>query len=166
MNTDDMLTRSWIIRGGRVDERLALEDLQRSASLVYDDYRQQLLDNPDVIELPRAQLADGHVRVAEADGRLLGFAVVLPRDGWFELDGLFVTPDQWRRGIGRALIDDACQRLAADGGGRLQTVANPRAEGFYEKLGFRPVGMADTLFGPARRMMLEIQAISPSRGQS
>ena len=160
------MIRSWIVRYGRVDERLALEDLQRRASLVYDDYRQQLLDNPDVIELPRAQLADGHVRVVEADGRPLGFAAVLPRDGWFELDGLFVAPDHWRRGIGRALIGDACHRLAAQGGWRLETVANPRAEGFYERLGFRAVGMAETLFGPARRMVLEIQAISPGRGQS
>jgi hypothetical protein len=35
-------------------------------------------------------------------------------------------------------------------------VANPRAEGFYARLGFVPDGMAMTVFGPARRMVLDV----------
>ena len=59
-----------IIRDGRADERLALEELQRRASLAYEEYRRQLLDNPDVIELPRAHLEGGHVRVGLEDAPL------------------------------------------------------------------------------------------------
>jgi GNAT superfamily N-acetyltransferase len=149
-----------------MDERLALEELQRRASLEYEEHRRQLLDNPDVIELPRAHLAGGHVRVAERDGRALGFAVVLPRGGLFVLDGLFVEPGHWRGGIGRALLADACTLVAAKGGARLETVAHPRAEGFYERTGFRAVGTEATLFGPARRMVLEIKDFPPAPGQS
>jgi GNAT superfamily N-acetyltransferase len=156
-----------IIRDGRVDERLALEELQRRASLAYEAYRRQLLDNPDVIELPRAHLEGGHVRVAEQGGRVLGFAVVLPRSAClFVLDGLFVEPGHWRGGIGRALIADACAGVAARGGARLETVANPKAEGFYEKQGFRVFGTEATLFGPARRMVLEIKDFPLPPGQS
>lgn len=155
------------IRDGRMDERLPLEELQRRASLEYAEHRRQLLDNPDVIELPRAHLEGGHVRVAERDGRVLGFAVVLPRSTClFVLDGLFVEPGHWRGGIGRALIADARARVAAKGGARLETVAHPRAEGFYERTGFRVIGTEATLFGPARRMALEVKDIPPLPGKS
>jgi GNAT superfamily N-acetyltransferase len=157
-----VIIRGLSIRSGRVDERHALEELQRRASLEYSEYRQKLLDNPDIIELPRAHLADGQVRVAEADGRVLGFSVVLPRGaGMFQLDGLFVEPGQWGRGIGKALVGAECKRLAAQGGGRLEVVANPRAEGFYEKLGFAVAGGVITMFGPSRRMVLETKDFSP-----
>ena len=107
----------------------------------------------------------GQVRVAEADGRVLGFSVVLPRGaGMFQLDGLFVEPGQWGRGIGKALVGAECKRLAAQGGGRLEVVANPRAEGFYEKLGFAVAGGVITMFGPSRRMVLEIKDFSPLPG--
>ena len=60
----------------------------------------------------------------------------------FVLDALFVEPEHWRKGVGRVLIGDVCRMAAARGGGRLQTVANPPAEGFYERLGFRALGNA------------------------
>ena len=47
------------IRLARPDEREALEDLQRRASLALPQYREQLLSNPDAIHLPAAQIANG-----------------------------------------------------------------------------------------------------------
>jgi len=144
------------IRFGRVDERGLLEDLQRRASLMWDAYRPYLLANPDVIDLPLAQLRDGRVRVAEWQGRVAGFAALLPKAGFCELDGLFVEPQLWGRGIARALIADALALARADGAGRIETVANPRAEGFYARLGFTVMGRAETQFGPANRMKIPI----------
>jgi GNAT superfamily N-acetyltransferase len=140
------------IRFGRADERAALEELQRRASLMWEEYRAYLLANPDVIELPLAQLREGRVRVAQWHGRVAGFAALLVRNGFCELDGLFVEPDLWGRGLGRALVADALAIARADGAGTLQTVANPRAEGFYARVGFTVIGQAQTQFGPARRM--------------
>ncbi len=140
------------IRFGLPHERGLLEELQRRASLMWEEYRPYLVANPDVIELPLAQLRENRVRVAEADGVLAGFAALLPRDGLCELDGLFVEPPLWGRGIGRALIADALAIARAQGAVRLETVANPRAEGFYGKMGFAVIGQAQTQFGPARRM--------------
>ncbi len=163
----DLPIRALSVREGRVDERLALEDLQRRACLAREEYRRRLLDNPDVIDLPRAHLADGHVRVAERDGHTQGFAVVLPgRGGVFVLDGLFVEPGHWLCGIGRALVADACARLRQRGAARLEAVANLAAEGFYERLGFLPVATDVTAFGPARRMQLEIQDFPAGARQS
>ena len=68
-----------------------------------------------------------------------------------ELDGLFVEPELWGRGIGRALVDQSVH-LARRKGLTLSVIASPSASGFYEKCGFAVEGGADTRFGPAFRM--------------
>ena len=90
------------------DERGGLIELQRRASLMWEEDRAFLLADPGMIDLPAGQISEGHVFVWEAAGVVLGFAVVLPRDdGDAELDGLFVEPGAWGRGIGRRLVDHA-----------------------------------------------------------
>ena len=134
-------------------ERSALEDLQRRASLVWEEDRESLLANPDAIELPLEQITDGRTIVAENVGELLGFAVVLRRDdGDAELDGLFVDPAQWRQGIGRALLEHAERIATSDGATSLWVTANTRALEFYGACGFVTVGEVATRFRPAPRM--------------
>src|SRR3954451_10740879 len=96
-NRADSLT----LRLARPEEHGELEELQRRASLELPDYREELEANPDAIHLPPAQIANGQVIVAEIDGQLAGFAAIVGG----ELDGLFVEPDLWGRGIGRALLE-------------------------------------------------------------
>jgi len=140
------------IRLARIDEREALEDLQRRASLANEDDREVLLEHPDAIALPAEQIALGEVLVAEVDGAIAGFAVVVDQEDKAELDGLFVEPALWRLGIGKALVNEAV-RLARDRGLSLMTVvANPAAQDFYERCGFAVEGEAATRFGPAVRM--------------
>ena len=129
------------------DERDELEELKRRASLALPDYREQLLSHPDAIHLPPAQVANGQVLVAELDGRVAGFAAVVGG----ELDGLFVEPDLWRRGIGAALVDAATHQ-ARRKGLALTVIANPTARDFYESCGFSLEGETQTRFGPALRM--------------
>lgn len=134
-------------------ERVALEELQRRASLIWEEDREALLAHPDAIELPLQQITDGRTVVAESGGELLGFAVVLRRDdGDAELDGLFVDPAQWRQGIGRALVEQAERIAARDGSANLWVIANTRALDFYGACGFVKVGEAQTRFRPAPRM--------------
>jgi GNAT superfamily N-acetyltransferase len=141
-----------ILRDARPEERAGLEALQRRASLMWDNDRPYLLANPDVIELPLAHISAGRVRVAEEAGAVLGFAVLLPRENVADLDGLFVEPDRWCRGVGRALVEDAAARTCAAGMVALEVVSAANAQGFYEKLGFAVCGMAQTQFGPAKRL--------------
>lgn len=135
------------IRLAEPDEREELEELQRRASLALADYRDQLLAHPDAIHLPPAQVANGQVLVAELDGRVAGFAAVVGG----ELDGLFVEPELWRRGIGAALVDAATHE-ARHKGLALTVIANPNARDFYESRGFSLEGEVQTRFGPAFRM--------------
>ena len=139
------------IRLARPDEREALEALQRRASLALDEYRQQLEAEPDAIDLPLDQIEQGEVLVAEADGETVGMAVVFVGDLDAELDGLFVEPEHWRKGIGAALVDVATHE-ARKRGLTLMVTANPQAREFYEKCGFNLEGESQTRFGPALRM--------------
>jgi GNAT superfamily N-acetyltransferase len=141
------LVEGLTLRLARADEHGALEELQRRASLELPEYRDQLIANPDAIYLPEGQIANGQVIVAELDGEIAGFAAVVGG----ELDGLFVEPDLWGRGIGRALADAATHE-ARKRGLALKVIANPRARRFYESCGFSVEGDEQTRFGPALRM--------------
>lgn len=150
------MARAERIRYATLDEVGELEELQRRASLEHEDYREQLLAHPDAIELPLAYVSDRRVRVAVRPGRLVGFSVVLAAaaDRARELDGLFVEPDCWRQGVGRRLMGDAVERARREGAPSIQVTANPYARAFYEAVGFRESGSADTRFGAACRMRL------------
>jgi N-acetylglutamate synthase-like GNAT family acetyltransferase len=136
------------IRPAVVSERSALEALQSRASLNNLGDRPALLANPEVNQIPKEQLEAGQVFVAEQSGSVVGFAVIVPRsDGNVELDGLFVEPDKWRRGIGRQLVDHCAQLARLGGSTALHVVGNPHAEGFYSRCGFTRIGTVDLRFG-------------------
>jgi GNAT superfamily N-acetyltransferase len=150
--------RTVTIRDADETEAAALEALQRRSSDVWEAYRDQLAAHPDAIELPQSFIDRGWVRVAVGEaGSTLGFSVVIPTGGpAHELDGLFVEPGQMSRGVGRALVEDAAARATDAGAQCLEVTAGPAQE-FYEKVGFRVVGAAETRFGPAIRMRRELR---------
>ena len=135
------------LRLARPEEHDELEALQLRASLELNEYRKQLQANPGAIHLPPAQIANGQVIVAELGGEVAGFAALVGG----ELDGLFVEPELWRRGIGSALIDAAAHE-ARRKGLTLTVIANPDARQFYESCGLAIEGETQTRFGPALKM--------------
>lgn len=140
-----------VIRLAKPEERDELETLQRRASLALGEYNEQLEAYPDAIQLPMEQVEQGQVIVAELGERIAAFAVVLIDDEGAELDGLFVEPEHWRKGIGAALVDVAVHEARRQGLA-MMVIANPSARQFYEKCGFTLEGEAETRFGPALRM--------------
>jgi GNAT superfamily N-acetyltransferase len=146
------------IRNATAPEAPVLEALQRRSSDVWEAYREQLAANPDAIELPQRFIDEGWVRVAVNDrDEPIGFSVVVPVSRAVdELDGLFVEPDHMGSGVGRALVEDAAARASREGVQLLEVTAGP-AHGFYESVGFRLIGPAQTRFGPAVRMRRELR---------
>ena len=140
-----------VIRPARTTERATLIELQRRSALQHDDTRAALLANPGLIELPAWHLR--YTLVAEAAGRVIGFAVALPREGGgIELDGLFVEPGHWRGGVGRALI------TAVRGTGALHVIANLNALAFYRACGFVDGAMVEMSLSDALEMHLPVAA--------
>lgn len=147
-----------LIRQARVSEREQLEALQRRASLSNPGDREALLANPDAIALPVEQIMDGGVFIADCDGVIAGFAAVVPRpDGGAELDGLFVEPHLWKRGIGRQLVDHVSEVARMRGASFLHVIGNPHAEGFYASCGFHVTGTIETRFGVGLAMRRALQ---------
>jgi GNAT superfamily N-acetyltransferase len=118
--------------------------------------RDNLLAHPAYLMLGRRGLAEGRTHVAEENGSLVGFATWAQAGRVFELEDLFVDPGWTRRGIATALVSQIADVLRARGAGRLEVTANPHALGFYRAAGFIDCGVAETDFGVAPRMVLEI----------
>ena len=137
-----------ILRTAHESERAVLEALQWRASLNNPGDREALRAHEDAIVLPPEQIREGGVFVAEVDGSPRGFAAILRRtDGDAELDALFVEPDLWRQGIGRALVEHCAQRAKLLGAAHLHVVGNPHAQAFYASCGFEHAGETQTRFG-------------------
>jgi GNAT superfamily N-acetyltransferase len=147
-----------IVRWAIVSEQKQLEALQWRASLNNPGDRDALLAHPDAIELPLEQIRDGGVFVAEVAGSVMGFAAILPREnGDFDLDALFVEPNAWRQGVGRALVQH-CAAAARDAGAEsLHVVGNPHAEGFYSACGFDTLGTKQMRFGAGLVMKMVLR---------
>lgn len=111
------------------------EELDRGGFIVVPRWRERL-ERP-----PRGW----STFVADVDDVVAGFASVGPsRDvrGPGELYALYVDPEQWSTGVGRALIARAEGQLASEyEEARLWVLEdNPRARAFYERAGWSPDG--------------------------
>jgi GNAT superfamily N-acetyltransferase len=136
------------VRPAVVGERERLIAIQWRASLNNPGDRDALLAHPDAIDLPVEQIRKGGVFVAEIAGSIVGFAAILPRqDGDSELDALFVEPDSWRQGIGRALFEHCAAAARSVGAKVLHVTGNPHAKNFYLTCGFEVAGTIQTRFG-------------------
>jgi ribosomal protein S18 acetylase RimI-like enzyme len=144
------------IRAARPGDLATLRDIYRRSSLSNDGDRQVLLDNPEYLVLPDDAVLAGRTRVADwADGdAIVGFATVECAYTTAELVDLFVDPDFTRRGIARALVDDAVAGLSHSGISEMQVTANQHALAFYLATGFEVLDTIATPLGSGLRMRL------------
>ncbi len=86
----------------------------------------------------------GEVYVAELYGEVVGDIELLPHKDCAlgpraYVNVLWVKADARRKGVGRALIEEAVRWAREAGFERLDTMPEESSEGFYERLGFRVV---------------------------
>jgi GNAT superfamily N-acetyltransferase len=144
------------IRAAEAADLEGLRDVFRRASLSNAGDRAALLAHPEVLVWPGDALAAGGTTVAVQDGTVVGFATVLPAGDGVELDDLFVAPERMRQGVARRLIGAVRHAAEAAGAGYVEVTGNQHAMAFYTSVGFRPVGEAQTRFGPALRLRLDL----------
>ena len=122
----DQIARIWFESWREAHERIVPEKLTRARTLAsFRDRIEKGLSN---------------VRVAGDVGSPLGFTMLLGD----ELDQMFVTASARGSGVAAALIADAEARLAVSGVKRAWltcAIGNDRAARFYEKHGWRRVGV-------------------------
>ncbi|HND51402.1 MAG TPA: GNAT family N-acetyltransferase, partial [Pirellulaceae bacterium] len=105
------------VRVASPSDLTCLHRLQVRASLANAGDRDYLLTNLDVIQVNRQILESGRTFVAQCelkrgDCQVLGFAELeAPVASEVELEGIFVEPSWWRRGVGAALARH-CQCFA------------------------------------------------------
>ncbi|MGH2760415.1 MAG: GNAT family N-acetyltransferase [Actinomycetota bacterium] len=91
------------------------------------------------------------VLCAEDEGEIVGFYVLSGADETFELEHMWVHPDNIGRGTGAALFRHAVDTVRELGGSTLRIVSDPNAAGFYLAMGARRVGDAPSR--PEGRML-------------
>ncbi len=125
--------------------------------LVPPEYFEQF-DHAAAVTRWRDSIANGtrHAHVAELDGEIVGFCSYgpcrdddLPAAG--EIYAIYVRPEHWSTGIGRALLPAAIDALQRKPIVLWVLRENSRARGFYELFGLLPDGASrdTTLLGDA-----------------
>jgi GNAT superfamily N-acetyltransferase len=157
-----------LVRTAVSGDRAAVAEVFRLASLSNASDRENLLAHPELLELDDRSISDGRLRVAEIDGRVVGFATTRIAGPVLELEDLFVHPEWMRRGVATRLIADVVEVGRRVGATRVEVTGNPNALAFYERVGFEGDEQVSTFFGPGTRMHLTVpppaSSWSPSTG--
>ncbi len=144
------------VRLAQMEDLPALRNLFRRSSLSNERDRASLLAHPDSLEFSDRAVAEGRVRVAVIDDRVVGFATVLVTGQIGELEDLFVDPDWMRRGIATKLVLDALANAREQERARIDVTANGQVLAFYKKIGFAWDGISQTQFGRGHRMHVDV----------
>jgi GNAT superfamily N-acetyltransferase len=134
-----------VIREARPDEAEVLTALQQDASIAANAH----IFPPELYPFPIAEITqrwqgfldDPAVAVLVYDHGGAAVGVAASRAEW--LDGLYVLPEWWSRGVGRALHDEVLGRQRAAGGTHCNLWVlerNERARRFYRRLGWHENG--------------------------
>ena len=126
-----------VIRRGSPAEGGRLKEIAVASKGHWGYEPQRVRDWADRGDFDRETLEQLALFVAEADGRVIGWASVERRGEVAWLADLWVEPAWIGKGVGTALFRRAADH-ARDGGARvLEWEAEPNALGFYEKMGAR-----------------------------
>jgi GNAT superfamily N-acetyltransferase len=116
----------------------------------------------DLLTIKPEFIASHETHAAIVDGRTVGFYALRRKDSRLDLLHMWVLPDCMGRGVGRLLFHHALERTKALGFRELEIESDPNAEGFYQQLGARRVGMSITeLGGQQRELPILIYEINP-----
>jgi GNAT superfamily N-acetyltransferase len=126
-----------VIRAARPDEGPRLREIAIASKSRWGYEESQVRTWAEQGDFSAEGLAAKHFLVAEAGGRAVGFASLIPRGELCVLDDLWLEPDWMGRGLGSKLFEACADRAGQLGAKRLEWEAEPNAVGFYEKMGAR-----------------------------
>ena len=105
-------------------------------------------------------IASNYCIVAEIDGATAAYLLVRLNGGEAHVRDLFVHPQHFHRGLGRALFEQAVRYARSHGAARITLTADPNAQGFYEHLGLECIGSEASIAGNGRMLPVMAYKIS------
>jgi RimJ/RimL family protein N-acetyltransferase len=121
-------------------------------------WRDQLIITEDYVN-------SHQVILAENEEVISGFYGLSIDDSKAGLDYLWVDPPRIGQGIGRTLLEHACQTATSLGAERMEIIADPNAEGFYRRMGAEKIGESVyELEGQIRRLPLMVLQLDERYG--
>lgn len=139
------------VRAGQLTDAPRLTTIAHAAKR-YWGYSEELMAlwDADLTVTPQF-IADHPVFCAVQGDEIVGFYALVRYGDTFELEHMWVDPQQMGAGIGAHLFEHAVRTVRSLGGSRLTIVSDPHAEGFYRRMGARRVG--DTPSTPEGRTL-------------
>lgn len=94
----------------------------------------------DELTVEEEYVEANRVFVATDGAGILGWCAVAEQQGQYWIDYCWVLPDAAGKGIGRQLVRHAFELVNQLQLASLKVIADPNAEGFYKRLGFKCTG--------------------------
>jgi GNAT superfamily N-acetyltransferase len=149
-----------VIRPARAGEAQILTELCIRAKAHWGYDAAFMVAAARLLRIREGEIGAGRVLAASPNGDPAappcGVAAIVPlrQPHWFELSHLFVLPEDFRLGIGRTLFHSAVALARDKGATHISILSDPNAAAFYEKLGARRCGEAQS--GVERTRMLPL----------
>jgi GNAT superfamily N-acetyltransferase len=117
------------------------DDATRMVDALWSEIQERYgFEAPNPLDLADFEQPGGGFWIA-VDGEItVGSVGVIPRDGFSELEAMYVAPDHRRRGVARLLLQAAEAHAVATGATLMKLRAGdpqPEALAFYESCGYR-----------------------------
>lgn len=142
-----------IIRDFRPDDIETLDDLCRRAMAHWGytpDYCDIFFSRVDVpTEIPDADMA---YVATDDNGAILGYTALNLEPPPPFLEHIHVAPEAWGLGVGRALMDHTLREAAKAGARAVELMSEPKAEGFYVRVGGVRIGVTESEIIPGRML--------------
>jgi GNAT superfamily N-acetyltransferase len=114
----------------------------------------------DILTMRPELIAANVTYAAMENNRVVGFYLLTIESDGLHLDHLWIAPAAMGRGIGRALFKHAIEQARGLGFQAIKIEADPNAEGFYQRMGAKRVGVNVTeIEGERRELPLLIYEI-------
>jgi GNAT superfamily N-acetyltransferase len=95
----------------------------------------------DILTMRPEFIAANTTYCAMEGDRAVGFYLLTTEGDGLHLDHLWISPAAMGRGIGRALFKHAIEQARGLGFQAIKIEADPNAEGFYQRMGAKRVGV-------------------------
>lgn len=112
----------------------------------------------ELLTITKAYIETKSVYKLVIDNKVIGYYSFFPEDEYtIKLDNLFVLPEYIGKGFGKLQMNDFLLRVKTTTSNKILLDAEPYAEKFYAKLGFKKIGQIKTLIKDRYLPVMELK---------